>query len=232
MTRFIFFDPIFSQAGLLLPLFSFLPRCILLPLSPLQSWSPSSTLLHISLFPSSCGEEGELALGTWVVYFHLVYPLITASFLLKKEMEKKRRKWRARRVQPLVAPSIGFITLAFELASLRNKNTSFYGFIGLGFYISKKLYFEKHFKLCFTKDLIVILFSFLSYNKCSLPTYWKFFHPPLSQHSHCKSLSLPLCHLLPSFSHCLSVWQMAVKAVQMGSSKQVNKQAGINIPGH
>lgn len=147
----------------------------------------------------------------------------------KRNGEKKRRKWRARRVQPLVAPSIAFITLPIELASLSNKNISFYGFIGLGIYISKKALLWKTFHALYRKGSHCHPYFPLYYIKSPLVTYWKFFHPPLSWHSYCKSLSLPLCHLLPPFSHCLSVWQMAVKAAQMESSKHVNKQAGINM---
>lgn len=71
---------------------------------------------------------------------------------------------KSKRVQPLVAPNVAFITLLIELASL--SNNSFYGFIGLGIYISKKALL---FKLCIAKDLTVILSRY--YIKSPLVTY-------------------------------------------------------------
>lgn len=225
MTRFIFFDPICSQTRLHPPPH---PPCFYLDVFFFHFLLSSNVhpLLPTSTFPSSHPGEVELAPGTWDVYFYLVYPLITASFLLKKEIEGERRKWR---VQPLVAPSITFITLLIELTSLSNKNICFYGFIGLGISISQRALILKTFQAPYREGSHFHSYFLLCYIKSPLVTYWKFFHPRFSPHSHCKSLSLPLCHLLPPFSHCLSVWHMAVKAAHTESSEQVNKQAGINM---
>lgn len=86
-------------------------------------------LLPTSTFPSShppVEKRGRASVG---LLSCVLPPGLPSNYCIlsfeKKKWREKRRKWRARRVQPLVAPSVAFITLLIELASLSNKIISF-----------------------------------------------------------------------------------------------------------
>ena len=86
-------------------------------------------LLPTSTFPSShppVEKRGRASIG---LLSCVLPPGLPSNYCIlsfeKKKWREKRRKWRARRVQPLVAPSVAFITLLIELPSLSNKIISF-----------------------------------------------------------------------------------------------------------
>lgn len=231
MTRFIFFDPICSQARLLLPLFPFFFKfylavffCHFFLSSHVHPLLPSSTSPH-PLSLSSCEGEGEQALG---LLSCVLPPGLPSNYCIlsfekkKKELEegKKRRKWRTRRLRPLVAPSIGFITLPTKMVSF-----------GLGFLfffkISIKTLLWKTFQAMCCKGSLCHTY-FLLYN--IKPALRSFAISAVMLQIILPASPSPSTRLI-SLSHLLSLWQMVLEAIQMGSSKQVNKQAGINIPG-